>query len=338
LVVERSQTADAQRDARSAAGERDEAPVRVATGSTGTGPPVPESESDWQLGAYRLSLSGRAPSTGEAYGRDVSAFVEWAARADVTGAAQVDHRMIRRYIAFLATRGLARSSVSRAGSSLRSYFRWAQRRGLTDTDPTIALRTPSGPARLPRVPRVAETVALLDDLEQQARSDVGAARDRAVIEVLYGAGVRVAELCGMDLDDLDRPACAVTVLGKRSKARRIPVPATVVEAVDAYLVSARPALVTPETPANALFVNRRGHRLTPRDARRIVERCGNDDGRRLHPHALRHAYATHLLSGGADLRSVQELLGHADVGTTQIYTHLTIERVQSVYDDTHPRA
>jgi site-specific recombinase XerD len=181
-------------------------------------------------------------------------------------------------------------------------------------------------------------VALLDDLAAASSTGARELRDRAVVEVLYGAGVRVSELCGMDVDDLDPVAGTVTVLGKRAKVRRIPVPPTVITALGEYLETARPTLTTPSTPRRALFVNLRGHRLTPRDANRIVQRCRAGDGRRLHPHALRHAYATHLLEGGADLRSVQELLGHADVGTTQIYTHLTIDRVRAVYDDTHPRA
>ncbi len=322
-MVERSPTAHAVSGAPATVGE----------------PPIASSDgSPWELAAWWSALAGRAPSTGAAYHHDVGAFVTWAGRAGVTGPGEVDHRLVRRYVAFLSTRGLARSTVARSGSALRSYFRWAVRRGITATDPTLTLRTPAGPSRLPRVPRAADTVALLDDLEARSVDGARALRDRAVVEVLYGAGVRVSELCGMDLDDVDRTACTITVLGKRAKVRRIPVPPTVIGAVADYRERARSALANPATPPEALFVNLRGHRLTPRDARRIVERCRVDDGRRLHPHALRHAYATHLLEGGADLRSVQELLGHADVGTTQIYTHLTIDRVRAVYDDTHPRA
>ncbi len=322
-MVERSPTAHAVSDAPATAGEPPE--------PSGDGPP-------WELATWWSALAGRAPSTGEAYRHDVGAFVTWAGRAGVTGPDDVDHRLVRRYIAFLGTRGLARATVARSGSALRSYFRWAKRRGLIAIDPTLTLRTPAGPSRLPRVPGAADTVALLDDLEERSVDGARALRDRAVVEVLYGAGVRVSELCGMDLDDVDATACTITVLGKRAKVRRIPVPPTVIAAVDGYREGARSELATATTPPRALFVNLRGHRLTPRDARRIIERCRARDGRRLHPHALRHAYATHLLEGGADLRSVQELLGHADVGTTQIYTHLTIDRVRAVYDDTHPRA
>ena len=163
-----------------------------------------------------------------------------------------------------------------------------------------------------------------------------ARRDLAVLELLYGAGLRVSECCGLDLGDVDLRHRTVTVLGKGSKIRRLPLGDPACAAVSDYLRDARSALVHDAT--NALFVNARGHRLTPRDARRILDRFPLPDGRTLHPHALRHAFATHLLEGGADLRAVQELLGHADVGTTQVYTHVTRDRLRSVYQQTHPRA
>jgi integrase/recombinase XerC len=194
------------------------------------------------------------------------------------------------------------------------------------------------------VPRPAETVATLEQLATRARSgDAAALVDHAVVELLYGGGLRVSELCGLRSGDLDLAAATVTVLGKRARVRRVPLPAVTVATVRDYVSRGRPALVRDGSPAETLFLNRRGRPMTPRDVRRIIERVAmlrdpSADGRRLSPHSLRHAYATHLLEGGADLRSVQELLGHADVGTTQIYTHVTIDRVRSVYDDTHPRA
>jgi integrase/recombinase XerC len=194
------------------------------------------------------------------------------------------------------------------------------------------------------VPRAADTVAALEQLAAAARDgDPVAARDHAVVELLYGAGIRVSELCGLDLGDVDLRGASVTVLGKRARARRVPVPPVVVTTLRDYVTRVRPTLRRDESPAEALFLNRRGHRMTPRDVRRLVAavpmlRHGDADDRRFHPHSLRHAYATHLLEGGADVRTVQELLGHADVGTTQIYTHLTIDRLRSVYDGTHPRA
>src|SRR5262249_52025499 len=159
-------------------------------------------------------------------------------------------------------------------------------------------------------------------------------RDVALLELLYGAGLRVSELCGLDVDAVDLRKATVTVLGKGSKVRRLPLGDPAREAVSAYLRNARPALLTERTAA--LFVNARGRRMTPRDVRRVLVRHPLSDGRTLHPHSLRHAYATHLLEGGADLRVVQELLGHADVGTTQVYTHVTRDRLRSVYERTHP--
>jgi integrase/recombinase XerC len=163
-------------------------------------------------------------------------------------------------------------------------------------------------------------------------------RDLAVLEVLYGAGLRVSECCALTLDDLDLDRGLVTVLGKRAKMRRVPLGEPAVAAIRGYLAHGRDALVTDATPPRALFLNARGRALGTRDARRIVARHPLPDGQPLHPHALRHAYATHLLERGADLRAVQELLGHTDLATTQIYTHLTRERLRAVYDATHPRA
>ena len=164
-------------------------------------------------------------------------------------------------------------------------------------------------------------------------------RDLAVLEVLYGAGLRVAECCGLRIADCDLDRGLVTVLGKGAKVRRVPLGAPAVDALRGWLATGSPRARRAEaSPADAVFLNRRGRQLTPRDARRMLERHPLPDGRALHPHALRHAYATHLLEGGADLRAVQELLGHADLATTQIYTHVTRDRLRAVYEATHPRA
>ncbi|HMC05185.1 MAG TPA: tyrosine-type recombinase/integrase, partial [Actinomycetota bacterium] len=213
--------------------------------------------------------------------------------------------------------------------------------GLVEGDPTRNLRTPKGERRLPKVPKAAEVAALLDATAPTDTEGVEAAvalRDAAVLEVLYGAGLRISELCGLGPSDVDGRAGMVTVLGKRSKIRRVPLGEAAIAAIGAYLDGGRTNLSGPLTPPDALFLNRRGRRLTPRDARRITERRLLSDGRAISPHSLRHAYATHLLEGGADLRAVQELLGHADVATTQLYTHLTKDRLRAVYDATHPRA
>jgi integrase/recombinase XerC len=197
------------------------------------------------------------------------------------------------------------------------------------------------------VPRRDEAAAMLDrasarpvspDVEADERAEALALRDVALLEILYGTGVRVSECCGLTLLTCDLRQRHVTVLGKGAKTRRVPLGEPAVAAVRSYLQRGRHLLMTADTPADLLFVNTKGRPLSPRDARRIVERHPLPDGRTLHPHVLRHAYATHLLEGGADLRTVQELLGHADLATTQVYTHLTRDRLRAVYDATHPRA
>ncbi len=212
-------------------------------------------------------------------------------------------------------------------------------------DPGRSLRAPKGASRLPRVIRSDEANDLLDAAIGAEPSDPDdpvqvaiVLRDLAVLEVLYGAGLRVAECCTLRRDDCDLRGGLVTVVGKGSKIRRVPIGEPAVDALTAWLKRGRPEFATIDSPPAAVFLNRRGHALTPRDARRILERHPLPDGRSLHPHALRHAYATHLLEGGADLRAVQELLGHADLATTQIYTHVTRDRLRSVYEATHPRA
>jgi site-specific recombinase XerD len=306
---------------------------------------VPRS-GEWRPDDFVASLVAVSPHTRDAYAHDVGEFVEWAQRGGCSSPAVLDHRTLRRYLAYLDTRGFARASIARKAAALRSYLRYLRRHGVLDEDPGRSLRAPKGASRLPRVIRSDEANELLDaaTVATAVTADLDAVelavvlRDLAVLEVLYGAGLRVAECCGLQRDDCDLGRGLVTVVGKGSKVRRVPIGAPAVDALDDWLERGRPALATPDSPPHAVFVNRRGRALTPRDARRILERHPLPDGRALHPHALRHAYATHLLEGGADLRAVQELLGHADLATTQIYTHVTRDRLRSVYEATHPRA
>ena len=250
----------------------------------------------------------------------------------------LDHKTLRRYFSYLQTRGFGKASISRKAASVHAYVRYLRRHGVVARDIAARLHTPRGPKKLPRVPRRDDAIALLDRAgdEHQDHDDPRVQRDVALLELLYGAGLRVSECCGLDVSSVDLRKRTITVLGKGSKVRRLPLGKPACDAVAAYVDTARPALVREAT--SALFVNARGHRMTPRDARRVLARHPLADGRTLHPHALRHAYATHLLEGGADLRAVQELLGHADVGTTQVYTHVTRDRLWSVYERTHPRA
>jgi site-specific recombinase XerD len=295
----------------------------------------------WDVEGFIGTLTGSSPHTRQAYGSDLRQFVAWAERGGAAGPQTVDRLVLRRYLAYLTTRGMARPTIARKAAALRAFFGWLRRRGVVTVDPTRNLRAPKGDRRLPRVPKAAEVATLLEASADGGEEELAAAvalRDTAILEVLYGAGLRVSELCGLGPSDVDPRGGMVTVLGKRSKIRRVPLGEVAIAAIRAYLDSGRTILSGPSSPPDALFLNRRGRRLTPRDARRILERHLLSDGRAISPHSLRHAYATHLLEGGADLRAVQELLGHADVATTQLYTHLTKDRLRAVYDATHPRA
>lgn len=290
----------------------------------------------WRVDDFVASLTTVAPTTAAAYTSDVGAFVVWAERAGHRGPADVSHLVLRRYLGYLATRRYARRTIARRAAALRRYFRWAADRGLVATDPAARLSAPKGEARLPRVLGTAELQGLLEEPATPAPSGLPAAdsRDTAVIELLYGSGLRVAELCALRPGDLDLEGSTVTVWGKGSKQRRVPLSAPSVVALTCWL-AVREALVTIESPADAVFLNARGRRLGPRDVRRILDRRSATP---THPHALRHTFATHLLDGGADLRVVQELLGHTDLATTQRYTHVSKERLRSVHRATHPRA
>jgi site-specific recombinase XerD len=299
----------------------------------------------WRADGFVASLSGVSDATRAAYARDVGQLLAWAGRGGCPDPEHLDRRTLRRYLAYLGTRGFAPTSIARKAAAIRAYLRYLRRHGAISTDPGATLRSPRGAARLPRVVRAEETADLLDDVASiPVDVDTGPVdaavllRDIAVLEVLYGAGLRVAECCGLRHSDVDSRRGLVTVLGKGAKFRRVPIGDPAREALESWLDHGRPVLANDSTPDDVVFLNRRGRALSTRDARRILERHTLPDGRTLHPHALRHAYATHLLEGGADLRAVQELLGHADLATTQIYTHVTRDRLRAVYDSTHPRA
>ena len=296
--------------------------------------------SAWDVDGVVATLSSLSAHTRRAYAHDAQEFVAWCERGACSEPADLDTRVLRRYLAYLDTRGFARSSIARKAAAVRAFLRYLQRRGTITTSAGRHLRAPKRANRLPRVPSARETGALLDSAATAAAqaADPVARRDVAVLELLYGAGLRVSELCGLAPGDVDLRKAHVTVLGKGSKVRRVPINEAAIAAVRGYQKVARPALASAATPSDALFLNRRGKRLTPRDAHRIVAGVESGGGRGLHPHALRHAYATHLLEGGADLRAVQELLGHADLSTTQVYTHVTANRLKAVYDHAHPRA
>ena len=280
-----------------------------------------------------------SPHTVAAYRRDLGQFAEWAARGRITTLATLDRRLLRRYVAFLSQRSYARRSIARKVSALRSWLRWEVARGRIATDPSAGLGVPKLDRPLPRV-LVAADAARLCELPPE--DDAVGLRDRAVLELLYGSGLRVAELCRLDVDDVRLRGGALRVVGKGDKTRTVPMSAPCVAALQRYVHEGRPALLElqPQPPEpQALFLNRRGGRLGPRSVRAFMARYLSRAGEvPVGPHTLRHSFATHLLDGGADLRTVQEMLGHSSLSTTQIYTHVSTERLRAVYDRSHPRA
>ena len=280
------------------------------------------------------------PHTVRAYLGDISAMLEHCVRLGHHDLATLDVRALRSWLAKQQTMGRARTTLARRATAVRVFTAWAQRRGHLEADPGALLGSPKGRRTLPAALRADEVRDLL--ATASLRADDGGAlglRDVAVIELLYATGIRVGELCGLDLGDVDRERRVVRVLGKGRKERSVPFGHPAARAVDRWLVTGRPQLRA-EGAGPALFVGTRGGRIDQRAVRtlvhrRIAEVPGAPD---IGPHGLRHTAATHLLEGGADLRSVQELLGHASLATTQLYTHVTTDRLRSAYRQAHPRA
>jgi integrase/recombinase XerC len=280
---------------------------------------------------------GLSPHTVRAYAGDVAGLLEHATRRRCERPSDLDIAVLRSWLAQLHARGASRSTLARRASAARMFTAWALRRGLLPTDPGALLASPKAQRPLPEVLRIDDAQAVMRAAAAD-QSPVGL-RDAAIVELLYATGTRVSELCGLDIDDLDGQRRTARVLGKGSKERTVPLGEPAIAAVDAWLARGRPALVTAAS-GPALLLGARGARIDPRTARRAVhERLAAVDGvPDLGPHGLRHTAATHLLEGGADLRSVQELLGHGTLATTQIYTHVSIERLRATYERAHPRA
>lgn len=289
---------------------------------------------DWSVESWIGSLTASSAHTVAAYRRDLLDFATWCDRGGLDHPRSVDRLILRRYLAYLNTRQYAKRTIARKASALRRYFAWACRTAVVESDPASSLRAPTGEGRLPRVLDGHELHSILEPgVDQEDQAQWRRRRDDAVLEVLYGSGLRVSELCDLDLGSVDLARHLVTVWGKGGKERRVPLSLASVESLTSWLTARRE--VEGSESGHALFLNAHGRRLGTRDVRRILDdRAENPT----HPHALRHTYATHLLDGGADLRSVQELLGHSDVVTTQRYTHVSKERLRSVYSNTHPRA
>jgi integrase/recombinase XerD len=286
---------------------------------------------------------GLSEHTIAAYRRDLARYTGFLASRDVVDPAEVDEAVVRSFLASISAsthgddeRPYRATSVARALSSVRSFHRFLVREGVVDRDPAVGVAQPKLPRSLPHPLTVDESRRLLaapDPATPAGR------RDRAILELLYGSGLRVSELTGLDVDDVDLEEGSVRVLGKGGKELEVPVGRYGREAVGTYLTTARPAFVSGRA-RGALFLNQRGGRLSRQSCDRMVRAAARAAGidRHVSLHTLRHSFATHLLEGGADVRVVQELLGHASVATTQIYTLVTREHLREVYYTSHPRA
>jgi integrase/recombinase XerC len=298
------------------------------------------------IDAYRRHLSAErnlSAHTVRAYTGDLTNLFGHLERVGEGAVADIDLIALRRWLAWQQAGGAERATLQRRAAAVRTFFAWAKRTGRVDADPAVGLRSPRTDRRLPptlEVDHVRDALDRLAAIVDEAETDerrAAARRDLAILEVLYAGGVRVSELCGLDLPDLDDGRGVVRVFGKGGKERTVPLGAPAWRALDDWLLwrgqLARDA-------GQAVFVGDRGARIDPRVVRRLVHRAlqAVPDAADLGPHGLRHAMATHLLEGGADLRSVQEMLGHASLSTTQLYTHVTNDRLRAAFQQAHPRA
>jgi integrase/recombinase XerC len=287
---------------------------------------------------FLKSLEGKNCSvhTVRAYGKELERFAEFLG-PDMRWK-DVDHVFIRSFLSHLHELGLSKVSVARALAALRSMYKWLAREGLVQQNPAKLVATPRMPKKLPRVPTLEEMNGLLDsDMPENAAFPE---RDRAIFELLYGCGLRNSELVGMELDDLQTANGVILIRGKGKKQRYVPLEGMADDSLQAYFAARTRVLAQNKKTTRRLFINRRGGPLTSRSVARIVKQIAVARGLPpdIHPHTLRHAFGTHMLSEGADLRAIQELLGHERLSTTQRYTQLSIQQVMEVYDRTHPRA
>src|SRR3989440_6476880 len=270
-----------------------------------------------------------------AYRGDLDDFAAYAGSRDWKS---IDHVSIRSFLSHLYEKGLSKASVARSLAAVRSLYRWLAQEGVVEQNPAALVSTPKLPQKLPRVPTIEEMNSVLDGkMPEQASFPE---RDRLMLELLYGCGIRNSELVGINVDDIRMSAEAILIRGKGKKERYVPFGGSARVALTAYLPWRHQLLLTVKKNTGALLINQRGGRLTTRSVGRIVKRIAVARGLSpdVHPHTLRHAFGTHLLEEGADLRAIQEMLGHERLSTTQRYTQLSMKHVLAVYDQTHPRA
>ena len=290
---------------------------------------------------YLESERNLSVHTIRAYLGDLDSFFEHLEKLDITDFSKLELSHIRSWLANQQVKGGARTTLSRRAVSIRLFTKWATKKGYLTKDVGATLATPKGARTLPDVLNVADAGLAMDALATRVAEENGpiAKRDCAMVEVLYASGARVSELCGLDLQDIDYERNTIRVIGKGNKERTIPLGNPAMRALDAWLKDGRPSLAGDKSD-RAVFLGARGKRIDQRTVRTVVYHAleALEGAVKLGPHALRHSAATHLLEGGADLRTVQEILGHASLATTQIYTHVSTERLQKAFKQAHPRA
>jgi integrase/recombinase XerC len=294
---------------------------------------VIERSTDGFLG--HLRARNASAHTIKAYAGDLDVFAAYMGAREWKS---IDHVAIRGFLSHLYEKGLSKTSVARALAALRSIYRWLAQEGVVEQNPAKLVSTPRLPVKLPRVPTIEELNSVLDEKMPEVASFPE--RDRLMLELLYGCGIRNSELVGINLEDIRTSNGAILIRGKGKKERYVPFGGSVTDALARYLPWRQQLLLTQKKSTAALLVNQRGGRLTTRSVGRIVKRIAVAKGLSpdVHPHTLRHAFGTHMLEEGADLRAIQELLGHERLATTQRYTQLSVKHVMNVYDQTHPRA
>lgn len=295
---------------------------------------------DFQM--YLSSERNVSDHTVLAYTYDVSQFLDYLKRARLK-LKSVDHTVLRRYLSWMSTRRYSAKSIARKLAALRTFFKFLERERIISANPTVLISTPKLNKKLPQFLKVSVMEELLRAPDERG---ILGKRDRAILEILYGCGIRVSELVGLDLEDIDFFRKEIKVLGKGYKERIVPINAKTLEALEVYISTGRKKLLLNEKKkeetahTQALFLNKGGSRLSDVGVRRILSKYVRKVGlmQGITPHVIRHTFATHLLEGGADLRAVQELLGHVDLSSTQVYTHLSEARLRDIYLKAHPRA